>query len=150
MSAAVSARRVRSIPAAVFVMAVLFTPPAVAGDTLTVGGLTLVNKGLVGVGRIPADQRDKFGETFGSGSGMAADLTTWKKTSDGYNGTFYLLPDRGYNVAGTTDYRARLYKHRSHSSPSPTRSESPTRSASAPWSRRLPTPFRSSTRPARR
>ncbi len=110
MPAALSACRFRSIPAAVFVMAVLFTPPAVAGDTLTVGGLTLVNKGLVGVGRIPADQRDKFGETFGSGSGMAADLTTWKKTADGYNGTFYLLPDRGYNVAGTTDYRARLYK----------------------------------------
>ena len=110
MPAALSACRFRSIPAAVFVMAVLFTPPAVAGDTLTVGGLTLVNKGLVGVGRIPADRRDKFGETFGSGSGMAADLTTWKKTADGYNGTFYLLPDRGYNVAGTTDYRARLYK----------------------------------------
>ena len=50
MPAALSACRFRSIPAAVFVMAVLFTPPAVAGDTLTVGGLTLVNKGLVGVG----------------------------------------------------------------------------------------------------
>src|SRR4051812_21266754 len=108
--AALSARLVRSIPAAVFVMAVLFAPPAVAGGTLTLGGLTLVNKGLVGVGRIPADQRDKFGETFGSGSGMAADAAAWTKTADGYNGTFYLLPDRGYNVAGTTDYRARIYK----------------------------------------
>lgn len=110
MLAALSARLVRTIPAAVFAMAVLFTLPAVAEETLTVGGLTLVNKGLVGVGRIPADQRDKFGETFGSGSGMAADPTAWTKTANGYSGTFYLLPDRGYNVAGTTDYHARLYK----------------------------------------
>ena len=32
------------------------------------------------------------------------------ETADGYQGTFYMLPDRGYNVAGTTDYRARLNK----------------------------------------
>ena len=32
-----------------------------------------VNKGLVGVGRLPADMKDKFGETLGSGSGMAVD-----------------------------------------------------------------------------
>jgi len=110
MPAALPARLVRTIPAAVFVMAVLLTPPAIAEETPTVGGVTPGHKGLVGVGRIPADQRDKFGETFGSGSGMAADLAAWTKTADGYNGTFYLLPDRGYNVAGTTDYRARLYK----------------------------------------
>ena len=69
-----------------------------------------INKGLVGVGRLPADMKDKFGETFGSGSGMAVDLKSWNKTADGYSGTFYLLPDRGYNVEGTTDYRARLNK----------------------------------------
>jgi hypothetical protein len=84
--------------------------PALAADTVTVGGLTLVNKGLVGVGRIPADQRDKYGETFGSGSGLAADVTSWTRSGDGYSGTFYLLPDRGHNVAGTTDYRTRFYK----------------------------------------
>jgi hypothetical protein len=95
--------------AAVFTAAFLVSP-APAADTVTAGGLTLVNKGLVGVGRIPADQRDKFGETFGSGSGMAADLKTWTKNGDGYSGTFYLLPDRGYNVVGSTEYRARLYK----------------------------------------
>ena len=143
MPAALSACRFRSIPAAVFVMAVLFTPPAVAGDTLTVGGLTLVNKGLVGVGRIPADRRDKFVETFGSGSGMAADLTTWKKTADGYNGTFYLLPAPPIIARGFTSYR-------SHSSPSPTRSERPSRSASAPSSPHLPTPSRLSTQRASR
>ena len=72
----------------------------------TVGGL--VNKGLVGVGRIPAGQRDKFGETFGSGSGMAIDTSGWTHDAAGYKGSLWLLPDRGYNVAGTTDYRPRL------------------------------------------
>ena len=69
-----------------------------------------VNKGLVGVGRLPADTKDKFDETFGSGSGIAVDLNSWRRTAEGYSGTFYLLPDRGYNVEGTTDYRARINK----------------------------------------
>ncbi|MER9349302.1 esterase-like activity of phytase family protein [Mesorhizobium sp. M7A.F.Ca.US.010.02.1.1] len=86
----------------------LFTAltPALADSTATVGGL--VNKGLVGVGRIPAAQRDKFGETFGSGSGMAIDTSGWTHGADGYKGSLWLLPDRGYNVVGTTDYRPRL------------------------------------------
>ena len=63
-----------------------------------------------GVGRMPADLRDKFGETVGSGSGLAADLKTWVRDGDSYRGTIYMLPDRGYNVTGTTDFRARLYK----------------------------------------
>src|SRR5215467_714416 len=99
----------RCVAALVFAH-LLATAPALAADTVTVGGLTLVNKGLVGVGRIPSDRRDKLGETFGSGSGLAADVKSWRRTADGYSGTFYLLPDRGYNVSGTTDYRTRLYK----------------------------------------
>ena len=85
-------------------------PSALGADTVTIGGLTYVNKGLVGVGRLPADLRDKFGETFGSGSGMAVDAKSWMRTPAGYQGTFYMLPDRGYNIGGTTDYRARLSK----------------------------------------
>lgn len=86
----------------------LFTAltPALAESTATVGGL--VNKGLVGVGRIPAAQRDKFGETFGSGSGMSIDTAGWTHDAAGYKGSLWLLPDRGYNVVGTTDYRPRL------------------------------------------
>ncbi|KQU98077.1 hypothetical protein ASD12_21350 [Mesorhizobium sp. Root102] len=86
----------------------LFTAltPALADSTATVGGL--VNKGLVGVGRIPAAQRDKFGETFGSGSGMSIDTSGWTHDTAGYKGSLWLLPDRGYNVVGTTDYRPRL------------------------------------------
>ncbi|HEY4141430.1 MAG TPA: esterase-like activity of phytase family protein [Pseudolabrys sp.] len=75
-----------------------------------VSDLGLVSKGLVAVGRLPADLRDKFGETFGSGSGLAADPKSWERGPDGYHGTLYLLPDRGYNVSGTSDYRARLNK----------------------------------------
>ncbi|WP_245516839.1 MULTISPECIES: esterase-like activity of phytase family protein [unclassified Mesorhizobium] len=71
-------------------------------------GVAYVNKGLVGVGRIPASQKDKFGETFGSGSGMAIDTKSWTHDGAGYKGSLWLLPDRGYNVAGTTDYRPRL------------------------------------------
>ncbi|ADV12302.1 esterase-like activity of phytase family protein [Mesorhizobium ciceri] len=95
-------------PASLGVALALFTAlaPALADSTATVGGL--VNKGLVGVGRIPAAQRDKFGETFGSGSGMAIDASGWTHDTAGYRGSLWLLPDRGYNVVGTTDYRPRL------------------------------------------
>ncbi|MFD1988130.1 esterase-like activity of phytase family protein [Mesorhizobium newzealandense] len=88
----------------------LFTAltPALADSTATVGGTSFVSKGLVGVGRIPASQKDKFGETFGSGSGMAIDTAGWTHGADGYKGSLWLLPDRGYNVVGTTDYRPRL------------------------------------------
>jgi hypothetical protein len=90
---------------------VLGTAPAALGDdSVVIGGQTYVNKGLVGVGRIPADLRDRFGETFGSGSGLAVEPSSWRRMSTGYEGTFYLLPDRGFNVSGTADYRARLNK----------------------------------------
>jgi hypothetical protein len=85
-------------------------PAARAAETVTIGDLTFVNKALVGVGRLPSDLRDKFGETFGSGSAMAVDPKSWLRTSAGYQGTFYMLPDRGYNVSGTSDYRARINK----------------------------------------
>jgi hypothetical protein len=102
-------RTVAALGLTVFV-ALVAVAPATAADTVTVGGQSYINKGLVGVGRLPADLRDQFGETVGSGSGLAADVKTWARAGDGYRGTFYLLPDRGYNVAGSTDFRARLYK----------------------------------------
>src|SRR5215468_220850 len=81
-----------------------------AEETVTIGDLVFVNKALVGVGRLPSDLRDKFSETFGSGSGIAVDPKSWTRTPAGYQGTFYMLPDRGYNVRETTDYRARINK----------------------------------------
>src|SRR5260221_2442406 len=81
-----------------------------AGETVTIGDLTFVNQALVGVGRLPANLRDKFGETFGSGSAIAVDPKSWVRTPTGYQGRFYMLPDRGFNVTGTSDYRARVNK----------------------------------------
>ena len=100
-----------SIIGLVALLAALAPAPAtLAAETVTIGDLVFVNKALVGVGRLPADLRDKFGETFGSGSGIAVDPASWMRTPSGYQGTFYMLPDRGWNVSGTTDYRARINK----------------------------------------
>ena len=96
-----------------------------AENTVTLGGVTLVNHGLVGVGRIPAAQRDKFGETFGSGSGLAIDPKSWTRNGAHYRGTLYLLPDRGYNVTGTSDYRSRLNKISIYFTPTPDPSRLP-------------------------
>lgn len=90
------------------VLALLDGRPALSGDATTFGSRVYVSKGLVGVGRLAADLRDKFGETFGSGSGLVPDLKTWSREDATYRGTIYMLPDRGYNISGTEDYRARL------------------------------------------
>jgi hypothetical protein len=57
---------------------------------------------LVGKGEFPSDGRDKFGDTAGGwGSGIAADVNTWKKRNDGfYEGILYAVPDRGWNTNG--------------------------------------------------
>lgn len=96
--------------AALLAASLVPVPVTLGADTVTIGDLFFVNKALVGVGRLPSDLRDKFGETFGSGSGIAVDPKSWIRTPGGYEGTFYMLPDRGYNVGGTTDYRARINK----------------------------------------
>src|SRR5215471_3321940 len=85
-------------------------PTTRGAETVIVGDLTFVNKALVGVGRLPSDLRDKFGETFGSGSAIAVDPKSWVRTPAGYQGTFDMLPDRGLNVTDTSDYRARINK----------------------------------------
>jgi hypothetical protein len=99
-----------NVARAVALLAALLSIRALAADVVSIGDRTFINKGLVGVGRIPAGLLDKFGETFGSGSGIAADLKTWARTEDGYRGEFFLLPDRGYNVKGTIDYRTRVQR----------------------------------------
>src|SRR6516165_6676929 len=102
----------RSLPIiALALIAWLAPAPATRGaETVIIGDLTFVNQALVGVGRLPSDLRDKFGETFGSGSAIAVDPRSWVRTPAGYQGTFYMLPDRGFNVTGTSDYRARINK----------------------------------------
>ncbi len=86
----------------------LFAQPAAV--TVSHNGHYFVNHGLVGVGRIPAAARDKFGETIGSFSALTYDPKSWKRNADGtYSGTFYMQPDRGYNNPGTTNWRARYF-----------------------------------------
>ncbi|MES2697467.1 MAG: hypothetical protein V4773_28635 [Verrucomicrobiota bacterium] len=79
-------------------------------STAALGGHHYINQGLVGVGRIPASAKDKFGETIGSFSALSYDARSWRRNADGsYAGTFYMQPDRGYNNPGTTNWRARFF-----------------------------------------
>jgi len=79
-----------------------------AAQSVSFQGQTFENQGLAGVGRVSAQSRDGFGDTMSLGSGMVADLTRWRRNGDSYSGVFFMLPDRGYNIAGTIDYQARL------------------------------------------
>ena len=83
---------------------------SLATESINVGRRAYINRGLVAVGRLAADLRDRFGETVGSGSGLAANPKTWSRAGRRYHGTIYMLPDRGYNITGSIAFRARLYK----------------------------------------
>jgi hypothetical protein len=66
---------------------------------------------LVGVARVSASALDAQSETLGGfGSGMMLAPGSWKHTKAGYQAKLFMLPDRGWNTAGTTDFRARLQK----------------------------------------
>ena len=100
---------IKQIHAAAALM-LLVTSGGASSQPVTFEGATFVNKGLVGVTRIPSPALDEFGETLGGiGSGMAMDLKKWKKRQDGtYTGRLFMIPDRGWNTQGTVDYRGRL------------------------------------------
>ena len=85
------------------------TETAAGAVSVTMNGDIFTNHGLLGMGRVSASTIDFMGTTLGSFSGMAIDASTWRKVGDGYAGTLYSLPDRGYN-AGTlySDYQGRL------------------------------------------
>ncbi len=87
-------------------------PPISGASPVTFEGQTYVNKGLVGVARVPSNAVDKFGDTLGGfGSAMAMDLRAWKRHRDGsYSGTLYMSPDRGWNTQGTVDYPGRVHR----------------------------------------
>lgn len=95
--------------------------PYSAAQTATIGSTTFTNRGLVGVGRIAGSQRDKFGETFGSLSGLALDLRTWRRNTDGsYEGTFYAQPDRGLTRNGAaSNYAPRTHRLAATFTPAP-------------------------------
>jgi hypothetical protein len=85
---------------------------AFAQTSVSFQGETFVNKGLVGVARVPSNAVDKFGDTVSIGSGMAVLPGSWHKRGDGsYIGRFLMLPDRGWNTQGTVDYAGRLHRY---------------------------------------
>ena len=98
----------RLLPALLLCTGALVAQPV---TTVTVNNQTFVNQGLVGVGRMPADLKDKFGETFGSFSAFTFQPGSWQRNANGsYSGTLFAQPDRGYNAAGTTNYVPRFNK----------------------------------------
>jgi len=105
-------RTVPSFAAMLGLAALSLATPMAAAQTVTLGGTTISHKGLIGVGRIPAAERDTFGETFGSLSGLALDLRTWRRAADGtYTGTLYAQPDRGITrVGAATNYTPRTHR----------------------------------------
>ncbi|MCX6857057.1 MAG: esterase-like activity of phytase family protein [Verrucomicrobia bacterium] len=72
--------------------------------------LTITNHGMVGAGRISGEALDSFGETQGAASGLS--ITGWSYNSGNgqFNGTFNVLPDRGYNSGAIySNYAARIH-----------------------------------------
>lgn len=76
----------------------------VAGAAL--GGVRVVNHGMVGVGRVSGVSEDQFGETLGGSSGL--EITDWQydNAAGRFTGTLHMLPDRG---AGGGNYAARVH-----------------------------------------
>jgi len=103
---------IRKLLAALPAALLLSTVSASADQSVTFQGQTFVNKGLVGVARVPSNSVDKYGDTVSLGSGMAVLPGSWHKRGDGsYIGRFLMLPDRGWNTAGTIDYAGRLHRY---------------------------------------
>lgn len=82
---------------------------AAGAVSATLNGTVFVNQGLIGAGRVDANVRDFRNETFGSFSGMAINLSTWRRNANGsYSGGIFTLPDRG-PFDGAIDYRNRVH-----------------------------------------
>ncbi|HEY8994682.1 MAG TPA: esterase-like activity of phytase family protein [Lacunisphaera sp.] len=77
---------------------------------VTLNDVTVVNHGLVGVGRLDANAVDQWGESLGSVSGLQ--ITGWRSIGPRkYAGSFITLPDRGYNSAPYfSNYASRIQK----------------------------------------
>ncbi len=86
--------------------------PSGTAETTTLGGNTFTSWGLVGTGRLSANETDFLGDTLGSFSSLAIQRSTWRVDSNGnYSFSMYTLPDRGRNDPSVPlffDYPARL------------------------------------------
>ncbi|HEY8066522.1 MAG TPA: esterase-like activity of phytase family protein [Methylosinus sp.] len=92
------------------------TPNVAANDgaaSISLGGLTFTNQGLVGTGRLPATTIDFLGDTLGSFSSLAIDPYSWRRSGSTFVATMFALPDRGLNDPANGvfyDYAGRLLK----------------------------------------
>jgi hypothetical protein len=94
-------------PSAPGVSATYLTPNNSDPVGASLGGVRVINEGLVGVGRLSGESLDKFGETQGAASGLF--ITDWTYAANQFSGTFHVLPDRGHGD-GTSNYSARLHE----------------------------------------
>ncbi|KAI0084970.1 esterase-like activity of phytase-domain-containing protein [Irpex rosettiformis] len=87
-------------------------PDPSLAQSVTVGGRTFVNKGLVAFGLIPSNFRESTGDTMGGiGSAIAIQPGSFVAQPNGsYTGTLIVQPDRGFNVDGTVDYQGRHHQ----------------------------------------
>lgn len=85
-------------------------------NVTTCNGKKYVYEELAGYGMLPANFRDRYGDTLGGiGSAIALDKkkSKWKKTkgkNGAYEGVIYGLPDRGWNTQGTQNTQSRIHK----------------------------------------
>jgi len=80
---------VRSLPQ-------LDATPAGATTTVTLGGATYQQHGLVGVGGLPSDSLVRRGDTLGCFSSFKSDPATWRRLHDGYfTGTLFSALELG-------------------------------------------------------
>ncbi len=73
--------------------------------------LTITNHGMVGAGRVTGEALDSFGETMGAASGLSITGWSYNSGTGKFNGTFNVLPDRGYNSGSIfSNYAARVHE----------------------------------------
>lgn len=101
--------------AAPLLAALAAAAPAAAKDvsSATCFGQKYTYRSLAGYGLVAPDARDKFGDTIGGiGSAVAFEAGSWQRKKDGerYEGTLWVLPDRGWNTQGTLNVQNRVHK----------------------------------------
>lgn len=88
-------------------------------NSTTCGGKTYLHRSLTGYGFLPSDTKDKTGDTASIGSSIKISDWKYNKATGEYTGTLWGLPDRGWNIEGTTNYQPRLHKYTFSFTPNP-------------------------------
>ncbi|KAF3916516.1 hypothetical protein ABW20_dc0101467 [Dactylellina cionopaga] len=101
--------------AASHVAAVPFTkraePTSGFVNQTTCNSKTYTYRALTGYGFVPSNGRDKYDDTVSIGSSIKISGWTYDKAAGSYTGTLWGLPDRGWNIEGTTNFQPRIHKY---------------------------------------